>query len=136
MAQPQSLDTPGVNVYQLMLEAMMSANQSMTQQQITDTQTTLGLANLEKQVNDNWYGPSGVLITTANNLPDSGDSDPKASAQFQTYAAEAQSYSSRADSLVQQSNSMVGTDSTNIQTLSQLTSMLNTVGFIANLLAK
>ncbi len=130
------------NALKSMLDAVVATNDSLTQQQITDTQTTLSFGKFESAINNYWYGDkTGKLnqdIASINSAVNNGDSNSvtAASSQFSTDSALAQSLGSNADSLVQSSNSMVSTDSTNIQTLSQLSSMMNTFGFVANLLSK
>lgn len=124
------------NTFLDMMLAVINSNQSLTQQQVCDTQTTLGLGQFESQVNNYWYQKCLPNDITAITKHENQQDISQYTSQFSADSAAAQSYGSNADSLVQTANSQVSTDSTNIQTLTQLASMLNTLGFVANMLAK
>ena len=146
------------SVAYLTMMAIAAASQSMSSQQEADAKTTINLGKFEDAINEFWYGsnayadnsgidgkpnPSGV-----NNIQEcleemqyySGNPQGGDFIEWQTAysraSATAQTVTGRADSLMQMSNSQTNTDATNIQQVMQLSTMMNFMGYVTNLLAK
>lgn len=146
------------NVFALMMEAINGASSGIQKQQIADTETTRNYGELEMSISNLWYSDQATSWTNSdgtvggnlqyftkeiNSIVNGGMSSQDksnaiaaANAAYQTAVQRAQQATGQADSLVQMSNSQVSTDASNVQSVNQLASMLNIMGYIANLLAK
>ena len=141
-----------ISVAYLTMMAIAASSQSMSNEQQADAKTTINLGKFEDAINEFWYGstmytdgtgPSGV-----NNIQQclyemgqhANDSNTNVFNEWQQAyaraAATAQTNTGRADSLMQMSNSQTNTDATNIQQVMQLSTMMNFMSYVTNLLAK
>ena len=144
-------DIQGANVFAAMMAAISNSSQSIMNQQAQDAESTKQYGLMEIAISDMWYNSSD--INWADGTPNGGGNlqywiDQMAShtgdsnafstyqALYQAAGARAQQATQSADSLVNMSNSQVSTDASNVQSVNQLASMLNIMGYIANLLAK
>ena len=142
----------GMSVAYLTMMAIAAASQSMSSQQEADAKTTINLGKFEDAINEFWYGSTkytdGTGPTGVNNIqqclyemgqydknPQGGDFIEWQTA-YSRASATAQTVTGRADSLMQMSNSQTNTDATNIQQVMQLSTMMNFMGYVNNLLAK
>ena len=147
----------GMSVAYLTMMAIAAASQSMSSQQEADAKTTINLGKFEDAINQFWYGstpyadsgdiyngnPGGVnnIQQCLNEMqkysqnPQGGDFIEWQTA-YSRASATTQTVTGRADSLMQMSNSQTNTDATNIQQVMQLSTMMNFMGYVTNLLAK
>ncbi len=111
-----------------MMKAVSEDQDSMSQQQITDAQTTQLAAGIEANIYNYW---NGVLNTDATAV---AKADPKttgavAKAQ-QTYtvdSAKAQSFETQQDGLVTSAQGQTSADATNLQMKAQMVQGLNSI---------
>jgi len=140
-----------INVGLLAMEACADSAKSMSAQQIADAKTSVNFGKLEDAINDFWYGSAQTGTLDPNGLNNiafclqciaaaakNGDNNAVTEWQmaYQKASTLAQQATSKADSIMQMSNSQTNTDSSNIQQVMQLSTMMNFIGYVTNLLAK
>ena len=132
--QPKSDQVPsGSNFMYALMKAIMHDQSTMSQQQLTDAQSTMNATKFETAIYNYWKGKltqdAWYVQWNANN----GNSKTRsarvqaAQAKYSNANADAQMYESQQDAMVQSTQGQTQSDATNLQMKAQIQQAANSI---------
>ena len=116
-----------------LIKAIMHDQSTMSQQQLTDAQSTLNATKFETAIYNYWKGVLAAAAKNVQHQATSGDKDTRsarvqaAQAAYSNDNADAQMYESQQDAMVQSTQGQTQTDATNLQMKAQMQQSANSI---------
>lgn len=131
-AAPAKKSQPSNFMFDLM-KAIMHDQSTMSQQQLTDAQSTMNATKFETAIYNHWKTVLAEAAANVQTQADSGSSKTRASrvqaaqAAYSNDNADAQMYESQQDAMVQSTQGQTQSDATNLQMKAQMQQSANSI---------